>query len=140
MQVRDWLYVEDHCEAILKVIHDGAVDETYNVGGGNQPTNLFLVTSLCSILDDLADDSPYKPHADLIEFVTDRPGHDRRYSMDISKIGRELGWEPKEDLQSGLQKTVHWYLENRSWLDAIIAEKDLASWITTNYGERGKAE
>jgi dTDP-glucose 4,6-dehydratase len=137
LQIRDWLYVEDHCEAIWQVIKRGPEGETYNIGGGNQPTNLALVQSLCRVLDELVPDSPYKPHAELIQFVEDRPGHDRRYAMDITKIGRELGWEPRQWLESGLKKTIGWYLQNPEWGQAVHQQADYQDWLEKNYSRRG---
>jgi len=135
-QIRDWLYVEDHCEALWRVVRHGELGETYNIGGGNQPTNLQLVKMLCAILDDRLPESRYRPHESLIEFVADRPGHDRRYAMDIGKIRADLGWEPKQNLESGLERTVGWYLEHTAWLHAIIEEKDYQSWLNLNYAQR----
>lgn len=120
MQIRDWLYVEDHCQAIQKVIQEGTVGETYNVGGGNQLPNIEIIKMICAILDKKMPDSPHAPHEKLISFVTDRPGHDRRYDIDFTKITDELGWEPKEDLQSGMEKTVDWYINNQSWVDQSL--------------------
>jgi dTDP-glucose 4,6-dehydratase len=137
-QIRDWLYVEDHCEAIWQVLRRAPVGETYNIGGGNQPTNLELVGSICRILDEVLPDSPYKPHESLIVYVKDRPGHDRRYAMDITKIGRELGWEPRQWLESGLQNTISWYLDNPAWIKAIQQQADYKKWINENYKERGE--
>jgi dTDP-glucose 4,6-dehydratase len=135
MQIRDWLYVEDHCEAIWKIIQEGKVGESYNIGGENQPPNLEIVKTICKILDEK--DLPHKPHEDLITYVKDRPGHDRRYAMNIDKIYRELDWQPKYDLEEGLKKTVEWYLENTDWLQAIIKEKDYQKWVQLNYQQRG---
>jgi dTDP-glucose 4,6-dehydratase len=135
MQIRDWLYVEDHCEAIWKIIQEGKVGESYNIGGENQPPNLEIVKTICKILDEK--DLPHKPHEDLITYVKDRPGHDRRYAMNIEKIYRELDWQPKYDLEEGLKKTVEWYLENTDWLQAIIKEKDYQKWVQLNYQQRG---
>jgi len=137
-QIRDWLYVNDHCEAIWQVIKRAPVGETYNIGGGNQPTNLDLVRSLCTTLDEQVPESPHKPHESLIQFVTDRPGHDRRYAMDITKIGRDLGWEPREWLESGLEKTIAWYLANPEWVKAVLKQDDYQEWMDKNYQERGK--
>jgi len=137
-QIRDWLYVEDHCEAIWQVVRRAPVGETYNIGGGNQPPNLEIVNTICRILDEKASDSPYKPHNSLIEFVTDRPGHDRRYAMDITKIGTELGWEPRQWLESGLQKTIAWYLDNPDWIEAVQQESGYQQWIDKNYEKRGE--
>ena len=115
--VRDWLYVGDHCDAIWTVIERGATGETYNVGGNAEVDNLTLVRTLCAILDDRRPAGA--PHADLIEFVTDRPGHDRRYAVDTTKIAG-LGWAPRQSLRSGLEATVDWYLENQDWADAVL--------------------
>ncbi len=136
--IRDWLYVEDHCEAIWQVIIRGLSGETYNIGGGNQPTNLELVGSLCSILDVALPDSPYRPHESLIQFVKDRPGHDRRYALDTQKIGRELGWEPRKWLESGLQDTVRWYLDNPNWVEVVLSKPDFKQWVEKNYTKRGE--
>ncbi len=136
-QVRDWLYVADHCEAIWQVVKRGKTGETYNIGGGNQPTNLEIVQTLCAILDELRPNSPHRPHAGLIRFVADRPGHDRRYAMNIGKIERELGWRPKENLASGLRKTVQWYLEHTGWIESIRQGSDLTGWMEKNYANRG---
>ena len=137
-QVRDWLYVTDHCEAIWNVVTRGKVGETYNIGGGNQPANLEIIHTLCSILDELMPESPHRPHIGLIRFVTDRPGHDRRYAMDIRKIERELGWRPKENLASGLRKTVEWYLGHMEWIENIRHGSDLTGWMEKNYANRGE--
>lgn len=139
-QIRDWLFVEDHCEAIWQIVRQAPVGETYNIGGNNQPTNLELVESLCQILDNQAKDSPYKPHSALLKFVEDRPGHDRRYDMDTTKIGRELGWEPREWLVSGLEKTVVWYLSNPEWIMAVNQKADFQEWIDKNYQKRGNSK
>ena len=136
--VRDWLYVEDHCEAIWHVIKGGRKGETYNIGGDNQPTNIELVESICNILDEVRPESPYKPHRSLIQFVADRPGHDRRYAMDIRKIGKELGWEPKRWLDNGLEETVKWYLENQDWLNIVKSKPDYQKWVVDQYSKRGK--
>ena len=112
-QVRDWLFVEDHARALLKVLEKGIVGETYNIGGHNELTNLEVVNAICALLDELVPSDA--PHSDLIAFVTDRPGHDLRYAIDASKIERELGWVPEETFESGLRKTVEWYLANKDW-------------------------
>lgn len=119
--IRDWLYVEDHCKAIFQVLHSGQPGEVYTVGGNNEKTNLDLVQTLCSILDELAPASPYIPHASLVKFVKDRPGHDRRYAIDASKIKRELNWSPEESLETGLRKTVRWYLDNPGWIGRVMS-------------------
>ncbi len=117
--IRDWLYVEDHCEALDFVLHRGRVGETYNVGGNNEITNLNLVRQLCELMDA---SFPQKPkHSSLITFVADRPGHDLRYAIDASKIRRELGWTPKQDRLSGLKMTVDWYLQNQNWWQQILS-------------------
>jgi dTDP-glucose 4,6-dehydratase len=135
-QVRDWLFVEDHCEAIWQVIQNGKIGESYNVGGNNQSTNVEIVDAICEILDELKPESPYRPHARLKTFVTDRPGHDRRYAMNITKIGLELGWQPKYTLKEGLVKTVAWYLEHSEWIQAIRKQIEYQSWIDKNYTKR----
>lgn len=121
-QIRDWLYVEDHARALLAVAVHGRIGETYNIGGNNEKQNLDVVRSICAILDEL---TPAKPvgvdqYADLITFVEDRPGHDRRYAIDTSKMSSELGWRPQETFDSGLRKTVRWYLENTSWWQRVL--------------------
>lgn len=135
-QVRDWLFVEDHCEAILQVLENAPAGETYNIGGNNQPYNLEIVKTICEILDELIPHSTHKPHFQLVQHVTDRPGHDRRYAMNISKIQRELGWQPRETLQSGLIKTVQWYLEHDEWVDRLIQKPDYQNWMSQNYTNR----
>jgi dTDP-glucose 4,6-dehydratase len=121
--VRDWLHVEDHVEALLAVLEKGRVGETYNIGGNAESPNLDLVTTICALLDRLLPEAPHRPHADLIRFVPDRPGHDRRYAMDAAKIARELGWRPRHTLTSGLEETVRWYLDHRAWWEAILDHK-----------------
>ena len=116
--VRDWLYVEDHARALRLVLEKGVIGESYNIGGYNERTNLDVVRTLCTLLDELAPAGA--PHDRLITFVADRPGHDKRYAIDASKITRELGWKPQETFETGLRKTVEWYLENRSWWEAIL--------------------
>ena len=120
-QIRDWLYVKDHCRAVMRVLEDGTVGEVYNIGGHNERTNLEVVETICSLLDELVPDSPYAPHASLIAFVEDRPGHDRRYAIDAGKIERELGWTPDETFESGMEKTVRWYLQNRAWCEGVLS-------------------
>jgi len=137
-QVRDWLYVDDHCRAVHAVLERGRPGETYNIGGGAQRTNLELVNELCRILDELLPESPHRPHARLVRFVPDRPGHDRRYAMDIRKIQQHLEWEPSESLASGLRKTVQWYLANSAWIEAIRAEPEYRTWMERNYARRGE--
>ena len=123
LQIRDWLYVDDHARALLKVVSEGVVGETYNIGGHNEMQNIEVVELICSLLEELA---PVKPegvalYRDLITFVNDRPGHDVRYAIDAKKIERELGWVPRETFDSGLRKTVQWYLDNRAWWDRVIS-------------------
>ena len=133
-QIRDWLYVEDHVEAILLVLERGQLGQTYNIGGGNQLQNLEVVKEICSILDDLR---PAKqPHASLIEYVPDRPGHDRRYAMDSTKIKTELGWQPRHDLKGGLRQTIRWYLENPDWIKSISEQHTFNQWMADNYQDR----
>ncbi len=136
MQIRDWLYVDDHCEAILRIIKNGRVGETYCVGGDNQPPNIEIVKTICEILDELQADSPHTPHEKLITYVADRPGHDRRYDINIGKIEAELGWKPSHDLRQGLVDTVKWYLANPEWIEAITKQSDYNTWLSKNYGER----
>ncbi len=133
-QMRDWLYVEDHVEAILLVLERGQLGQTYNIGGGNQLQNLEVVKEICKILDDLR---PAKlPHASLLEYVPDRPGHDRRYAMDSTKINTELGWQPRHDLKGGLRQTVQWYLENPDWIKSISEQQTFNQWMADNYEDR----
>jgi dTDP-glucose 4,6-dehydratase len=138
LQIRDWLYVEDHCEAIWLVVKHGRLGETYNIGGDNQPPNLQIVTTICEILDELLPNSENVPHKSLMRFVADRPGHDRRYAMDINKITRELGWNPRESLKTGLLKTVEWYLSNQDWIQSIQEKGDIQAWMDKNYAKRGE--
>ncbi|MEZ6098835.1 MAG: dTDP-glucose 4,6-dehydratase [Pirellulaceae bacterium] len=119
--VRDWLYVEDHCRALLTVVQRGRVGETYNVGGNNELTNIKLVEMLCEIMDELRPRSSGVGHAELIRFVEDRPGHDLRYAIDATKIQNELGWRPGHEREQGFRRTVQWYLEHRSWWETILS-------------------
>ncbi len=141
-QIRDWLYVEDHCEAIYLVLRKGKPGETYNVGGGNQPYNIDLVHKICALLDELRPLALSQPglapvkYASLITHVVDRPGHDRRYAMDISKIRAELGWSPRHDIESGLRATVEWYLAHLDWVAKISQAEDFQAWMKANYGHR----
>jgi len=123
LQIRDWLYVEDHAKALIKVVTEGEIGETYNIGGHNEKTNLEVVETICDLLEELA---PQKPssvinYRDLITFVKDRPGHDVRYAIDASKIEHELGWVPEETFETGLRKTVQWYLDNTSWWERVLS-------------------
>lgn len=137
MQIRDWLFVEDHCVALHRVLRDGISGATYNIGGNNQSTNLEVVKTICAILDRRLPDSPYVPHENLIEFVSDRPGHDRMYAMDIRKIKAELGWQPAVSLIGGLEKTVKWYLEKADWIASMRERGEYQSWMNANYTQRG---
>jgi dTDP-glucose 4,6-dehydratase len=121
LQVRDWLYVKDHCRAVVRVLEAGTVGEVYNVGGHNERTNLDVVKTICGLLDELVPDSPHAPHESLITFVEDRPGHDRRYAIDAGKIERELGWTPDETFESGMHETMRWYLRNRAWCEGVLS-------------------
>lgn len=138
LNVRDWLYVGDHCEAIRVVLAKGRLGETYNIGGNNEKTNLEVINAVCAILDELRPDSAVKPHASLITFVKDRPGHDQRYAIDARKIERELGWQPKESFETGFRKTVTWYLDNQDWVQNIVSG-EYQKWVTTNYNTREKS-
>src|SRR6201997_2976137 len=131
--VRDWLYVEDHCAAIATVLERGRPGETYNVGGWNEKPNLEIVETICDLVDEMAPAAKARRRS-LITFVTDRPGHDRRYAMDTRKIERELGWKPKETFESGIRKTVRWYLENDAWVEGVTSGS-YRQWIATHYSE-----
>ncbi|KTB58748.1 dTDP-glucose 4,6-dehydratase [Pseudomonas syringae] len=134
-QVRDWLYVEDHARALYKVVTEGEIGETYNIGGHNEKQNLEVVHAVCALLDQLRPDSAYRPHGSLITYVQDRPGHDLRYAIDASKIQRELGWVPEESFESGIRKTVEWYLDNPEWV-AHVKSGSYQQWIDKNYTAR----
>lgn len=134
--VRDWLYVTDHCAGIRAAIARGRPGETYNIGGNSEKTNLEVVHAVCAILDELHPSGA--PHARLVSFVSDRPGHDRRYAIDASKIKRELGWEPQERFETGLRKTVSWYLDHAAWVNDVVSGA-YRDWINVNYAERGTA-
>jgi len=138
-QVRDWLYVRDHCSAIRAVLEGGRPGETYNVGGGNQRSNLEVVRTLCALLDELRPESLFAPHAQLIRFVTDRPGHDRRYAIDARKLEHELGWRAQETFESGLRKTVAWYLANSAWVENVTSGA-YQNWVQQNYSRREVSE
>jgi dTDP-glucose 4,6-dehydratase len=121
--VRDWLYVRDHCQALDTVINQGKAGETYNIGGNNEVKNIDLVRMLCELMNELAPDLPVKPAQNLITFVKDRPGHDRRYAIDASKIRTELGWQPQETVEGGLRKTIQWYLDHRDWWQPLLSKE-----------------
>ena len=135
--VRDWLYVEDHARALRHVLAHGASGRTYNIGGRCERTNLEVVHALCAILDELVPDEQ-GAHARLIEFVMDRPGHDRRYAIDDTRIATELGWQPTESFETGLRKTVQWYLDNPEWVERVRSGA-YREWIDANYANRGRA-
>jgi dTDP-glucose 4,6-dehydratase len=134
LNVRDWLYVDDHCEAIRVVLEKGRVGEVYNIGGRCEKTNLELVRTVCNLLDEMLPESQHVCHESLISFVKDRPGHDRRYAIDCSKIEKELGWKPKETLETGLRKTVQWYLDNPEWVESVQTG-EYRKWIEKHYGK-----
>jgi dTDP-glucose 4,6-dehydratase len=132
-QVRDWLYVQDHCRAIACVLEAGKVGETYNIGGWNEKSNLEVVHTLCSVLDDLQPRADGKGYAEQITFVKDRPGHDRRYAIDARKIERDLGWKPQETFETGIRKTVQWYLDNQAWVEGVTSGA-YRQWVGQQYG------
>jgi dTDP-glucose 4,6-dehydratase len=131
-QVRDWLYVEDHCRALNIVLQAGRLGETYNIGGWNEMANLDVVKTICTILDELSPRSDGKPYIEQITFVRDRPGHDRRYAIDARKIEGELGWRPKESFETGIRKTVQWYLANQTWIDSVTSG-EYRKWLEKHY-------
>jgi dTDP-glucose 4,6-dehydratase len=133
--VRDWLFVEDHCEALRTVLARGEVGETYNIGGCNQKRNVEIVESICAILDELRPGDPVVPHRQLITFVKDRPGHDRRYAIDASKVQRELGWNPRESFETGIRKTIQWYLDHQDWVKEVTSGS-YRQWIRTHYARK----
>jgi dTDP-glucose 4,6-dehydratase len=133
LNVRDWLYVEDHCEAIRAVLASGRPGETYNIGGRSEKTNIEVVKTICSVLQE---ERPGREYASLITFVQDRPGHDRRYAIDSTKIESELGWRPRESFETGMRQTVRWYLENMQWVENVTSGA-YQQWIAVNYAARG---
>jgi len=136
MNVRDWLYVSDHCAAIRVVLENGRVGETYNIGGWNEMPNLDIVHRVCGLLDEFQP-NPEGPATRLITYVKDRPGHDRRYAIDATKIHRELGWKPAETFETGIRKTVQWYLDNMGWVENV-ASGEYRKWLDTNYATRSE--
>jgi len=137
-QVRDWLYVKDHCSAIRRVLEAGTVGETYNVGGWNEKPNLDIVHTVCALLDELKPRADGKAYKEQITYVTDRPGHDRRYAIDARKIEQQLGWKPAETFETGIRKTVQWYLDNPAWVSNVLSG-GYRDWVTQQYGSAAKA-
>ena len=133
MQIRDWLFVKDHCSAIRRVLEAGKPGETYNVGGWNEKPNIEIVNTVCALLDELSPRQDGKPYADQITYVTDRLGHDRRYAIDATKIHRELGWKPAETFETGIRQTVRWYLDNEAWVKQVQSG-EYRHWIDKQYG------
>jgi dTDP-glucose 4,6-dehydratase len=136
--IRDWLYVTDHCNAISSVLAHGRPGETYNIGGGNEQRNIDIVRTVCALLDELHPTSPVVPHENLIVFVKDRPGHDQRYAIQYAKIAGEIGWRPVETFATGLRKTVEWYLANQQWVRSITTG-EYRKWVDLNYANRIQA-
>jgi dTDP-glucose 4,6-dehydratase len=132
--VRDWLFVADHCDAVRAVLAGGGPGETYNIGGRNEKRNLDLVHTICGILDELRPGDPVVPHRDLISFVQDRPGHDRRYAIDARKIERELGWSPGETFETGMRKTIEWYLAHQKWVSEVTSGS-YRQWMAAQYSQ-----
>jgi dTDP-glucose 4,6-dehydratase len=137
--VRDWLFVEDHCAAIRGVLESGRPGETYNIGGNSERANIDVVTAICDLVDEMRPRAEAGQRRELITYVQDRPGHDRRYAIDASKITRELNWKPAEQFEGGLRKTVRWYLENSAWVDGVRTGA-YREWLTKNYAGRGEIQ
>ncbi|GAI91539.1 unnamed protein product, partial [marine sediment metagenome] len=133
--IRDWLYVEDHCRALLIVLQKGVPGESYNIGGNCEKKNIGIVNLICNYLDERLALKDRRPRTQLIKFVSDRPGHDRRYAIDISKIKRELGWEPQLSFEEGIRLTIEWYLKNRKWVEEIL-NGTYKKYYRKQYGER----
>lgn len=136
-QIRDWLYVKDHCSAIRRVLEAGKVGETYNVGGWNEKPNLEIVRTVCALLDELQPRADGQPYQQQIAYVTDRLGHDRRYAIDATKLATELGWKPAETFETGIRKTVQWYLDNQTWVNNVLSG-NYRQWMETNYHGRSE--
>ena len=134
-QIRDWLYVKDHCSAIRRVLEAGRVGEVYNVGGWNEKPNLEIVQRICTLLDEMRPRGDGKPYSEQVAYVTDRPGHDRRYAIDARKLERELGWKPAETFETGIRKTVEWYLDNKQWVENVQSGA-YRDWVEQNYADR----
>jgi dTDP-glucose 4,6-dehydratase len=138
-QVRDWLYVQDHAEAVWLVLRKGTPGQTYNVGGAGEYPNEEVVRRVCALLDEMAPDCLGRRRLSLVEYVADRPGHDRRYAMDAAKISRELGWHPRHLLDAGLRETVQWYLDHPAWVKAARDKPSYQAWLDQNYSERSRS-
>ncbi|MCU0956453.1 MAG: dTDP-glucose 4,6-dehydratase [Hydrogenophaga sp.] len=136
MQIRDWLFVKDHCSAIRRVLEAGQPGETYNVGGWNEKPNIEIVRTVCALLDEMSPRADGKGYAEQVTYVKDRPGHDRRYAIDATKIHRELGWKPAETFETGIRKTVRWYLDNQAWVQQVQSG-EYRQWIDRQYGAKG---
>ena len=135
-QIRDWLYVKDHCSALRRVLQDGRPGQTYNIGGNSERTNLDVVHTLCALLDDMRPRADGQSYAQQITHITDRPGHDRRYAIDATKIAQELGWQPSETFDSGLRQTVAWYLDHPEWVQGVVSGA-YRDWVAQHYGQAG---
>ena len=133
--IRDWLYVLDHCEGIRMVLSGGSTGETYNIGGGAERRNIDIVTTICDFLDELSPNPSIGPRRGLIQFVADRPGHDRRYAINSSKVENAFGWKPRTSFEEGIRKTIQWYLENAHWL-VQVRTGAYREWLELNYGSR----
>ena len=136
LQIRDWLYVKDHCSAIRRVLEAGRLGETYNIGGWNEMANIEIVHTVCSLLDEMCPRADGKPYKNQISYVTDRPGHDRRYAIDARKLERELGWRPAETFDTGIRKTVQWYLDNPQWVQNVQSGA-YRDWVSQQYESSG---
>jgi dTDP-glucose 4,6-dehydratase len=135
LQIRDWIYVKDHCAAILEILNRGRIGETYCIGGGNEKTNIEIVQTICDILDDLHPRADGNSYTSQIAHVTDRPGHDRRYAINFDKLKHELGWVPRQPFKTDLRETVQWYLSNQEWINGVMKE-NYTDWIDLNYSGR----